>query len=262
MGRKKTKKRAASRIPDNVEKRVVVLSLANPEFGARRLVPLLADEGKQLSTSAVYTILKRNGLQTREKRLATIETQRIKDHTRAPEKASVKIPAEAEARITEISLQNPDFGARRLVPLLEQEKISITTNAVYRILKSRGFENRTKRLAALEKRRSENQADKPPKIPARISLQIEERIVEISLGHPGYGAKRLLPLLKDEQIIVAASTVYTVLKRHGLQNRTRRLAAIEERRRVEVPQPIEALVPEPEYKVKRRVPRFFKRKQT
>ena len=131
-------------MPDNIEKRVVVVSLANPEFGARRLVPLLADEGKQLSTSAVYTILKRNGLQTHAKRLATIETRRSKDHTRAPEKASVKITAKAEERICEISLQHPDFGAQRLLPLLKQEKITITASAVYRILKRSGLENRTK----------------------------------------------------------------------------------------------------------------------
>lgn len=177
MGRKKTKKRAASRIPDNIEKRVVVVSLANSGWGARRLVPLLEEEGIQLTTSAVYTILKR-----------------------------------------------------------------------------RGLENRTKRLAALEKRRSEDQADKPQKIPAKISLPIEERIVEISMQHPDYGAKRLLPLLKDEEIIVAASTVYTILKRHGLQNRSRRLAPIDEMRPVEIPQTIEAPVQEPEYTVALPVP--------
>jgi general secretion pathway protein C len=75
MGRKKTKKRAASRIPDNIEKRVAVVSLANPAWGARRLVPVLEKEGIQLTTSAVYTILKRHGLQNRSKRLAAIEAR-------------------------------------------------------------------------------------------------------------------------------------------------------------------------------------------
>jgi general secretion pathway protein C len=89
MGRKKTKKRATSRIPDNIEKPIVV-SLANPGWGARRLVPVLEEEGIQLTTSAVYTILKRRGLQNRSRRLAAIDARR-----------PVEIPQTIEAPVQE-----------------------------------------------------------------------------------------------------------------------------------------------------------------
>jgi hypothetical protein len=44
MGRAKTTKKAASRISKKVEDRIAELALKNPDFGARRLVPLLNKE--------------------------------------------------------------------------------------------------------------------------------------------------------------------------------------------------------------------------
>ena len=75
MGRKKTQKRTTSGITDNIEKRMVDVSLANPDFGAQRLQPLLAQEGIVLSASVIYRVLRRHGLQTRPLRLAQHEAQ-------------------------------------------------------------------------------------------------------------------------------------------------------------------------------------------
>jgi general secretion pathway protein C len=72
-----------------------------------------------------------------------------------------KIPPEVGDRIVEISLQNPEYGARRLRPLLQQEEILISTSAVYTILKRNNLENRQKRLLKLEAR----QAQEPPPVP-------------------------------------------------------------------------------------------------
>ena len=75
MGRTQAEKKASTKISSDVENRIVAISLQNPEFGAKRLAPLLQHENISVSASKVYTILKRNGLQTREKRLLANETQ-------------------------------------------------------------------------------------------------------------------------------------------------------------------------------------------
>ena len=76
------------------------------------------------------------------------------------------------------------------------------------------------------------------KAASRISKKVEERIVEVSLQNPDYGAHRLAGLLGGEGIIISSSALYTLLKRHGLQNRSLRLARIEAQRPAEVPAPV------------------------
>jgi general secretion pathway protein C len=76
MAKKKKSKRIARKVPYWVEAFVVKLSLQNPEYGARRLVPLLEQQGITVSPSAVYTILKRNNLQNRTLRLSRLEEER------------------------------------------------------------------------------------------------------------------------------------------------------------------------------------------
>jgi type II secretion system protein C len=75
MKKPSVKKKTAGRIHDAVEARVVELSLQNPEFGAKRLLPLLEQEDIDVSISSVYNILKRHGLQNCEKRLARIKEE-------------------------------------------------------------------------------------------------------------------------------------------------------------------------------------------
>lgn len=70
---------------------------------------------------------------------------------------------------------------------------------------------------------------------ARIPPAVETRVVELSMQHPEFGAKRLLPLLKKEAITISASSIYNILKRHGLQNLEKRLAMIRARQAIEAP---------------------------
>lgn len=63
---------------------------------------------------------------------------------------------------------------------------------------------------------------------SEITSGVEERIVEVSLKHPDYGARRLVALLEEEGFLLMASTVYTILKRYNLQNRILRLSKLEE----------------------------------
>jgi type II secretion system protein C len=61
----------------------------------------------------------------------------------------------------------------------------------------------------------------------KITKDIAERIVEVSLQHPEFGSRRLTALIAQEGILVSASSVYMVLKRHGLNTRFLRLSKIE-----------------------------------
>jgi general secretion pathway protein C len=73
MGRSHNRAKTTSRVSDAVEHRIVEVSLQNPDYGARRIAPLLKAVKILLSPSKIYTILKRNGLNTHIKRLASLE---------------------------------------------------------------------------------------------------------------------------------------------------------------------------------------------
>ncbi len=171
MSRKQTQKKIVSKIPGRVEARIVELSLQNPEFGARRLSPLLKKKKISVSSSQIYTILKRHDLQTRAKRTAKLAEQSRKKPAPAAKKKPPRITDEVAEHIVQLSLQNPDYGARRLVPLLEKDGIQVNASAVYRVLKRNGLQNRDKRLA-----RSEGQ-QAVEALPAE-SEQLRSQIVE------------------------------------------------------------------------------------
>jgi general secretion pathway protein C len=72
------------------------------------------------------------------------------------------------------------------------------------------------------------------KEPSKITDEVGERIVQISLQNPEYGARRLLPLLEKDGILLNASAVYRVLKHANLENREKRLERSENQLAVEV----------------------------
>lgn len=61
-------------------------------------------------------------------------------------------------------------------------------------------------------------------IASGIPDTIEKRIVDLSLQYPDFRGVRLFQLLKQEDINTTVPTVYTILKRHGLQSREERFA--------------------------------------
>ena len=174
MGRAKTTKKAASRISKKVEDRIVELSLQNPDFGARRLLPLLRDSKIDVSTSKVYSILKRRGLQTRTLRLAKLDEMGRAKEAPAPETAPTPITPEIEGRIVEVSLRNPDYGARRLVGLLGGEGITISSSALYTLLKHHGLQNRSLRLERLEEQRQAEAPAPAVEAPAPYAVPMPE----------------------------------------------------------------------------------------
>jgi general secretion pathway protein C len=239
-------KKPSTKITDDVAERIVEISLQNPDFGARRLLPLLKKERIRIPASTVYAVLKRHGLQSRAARVTKLEerTKAARKPKSPPKKASPKITDDVAKRICEISLQNPDLGAKRLVTLLKKQEIFASSSAIYRILKRRGLQTREKRLA----KAAESVAEPviiPKTFPEKIPPEVEDRIVEISLQNPEFGARRLRPLLQQEEILVSASAVYTILKRNNLENRQKRLLKLEARQAQEPPSVPEAEVPEP-----------------
>jgi general secretion pathway protein C len=230
MASTRKSKKSASKIPPKTAERIVAVSLKHPELGARRLVPLLKKERISVSTAAIQRILRRQGLQSCEKRLAKIEKRSPK--ARKPKsqakKPVTKITDDLAERIVEISLQNPDFGARRLLPLLKKENLRIPSSTVYSVLKNRGLQTREKRLAETTETIAEP-VFFPKTFREKIPSEVEGRIVELSLQNPDFGARRLKPLLQQEEIFVSASAVYKILKRNGIENRQKRLLKRDER---------------------------------
>jgi general secretion pathway protein C len=151
-------------------------------------------------------------------------------------KNSTKTAPEIEKLIIQVSLQHPDLGPRRIIPLLNLNGNSVSASTVYSILKRHGLQTRDLRLL---KRKEQQKKQKPArkKVPAKIPENVEMRVVDVSLENPGFGARRIVRLLKQEDITLAESTVYKILKRNGLQTRAQRLLKIEEKQPVESPAP-------------------------
>jgi len=78
-----------------------------------------------------------------------------------PKKTPTEITEAVEARIVELSLENPDYGPQRLVPLLEQEGIFLTGSAVYTILERNNLQNRSLRLSKPEAQRAAEMVPEP-----------------------------------------------------------------------------------------------------
>jgi general secretion pathway protein C len=236
MASKRTSKKVPTKIPHKTAQRIVAISLQNPDYGARRLVPLLKKKRISVSATTIYSILRRNGLQTRNRRLAKLgeRSKKARRPKAPPKKPAAKITDDVAERISEISLQNPDFGAQRLAPLLNKAGIMVSSSSIYSILKRRGLQTREKRLAKAEEA-STAPVLFPKKFPEKIPPEVEERVIDLSLQNPDFGARRLIPLLKLEEITVSAAAVYTILRRHGLETREKRFLTLEEGPALDVP---------------------------
>lgn len=226
-------KPSAAKIADEPAEQIVAASMQNPDFGARRLVSVLKEKGIPVSASTVYAVLKRNGLQNREARQARLKIKAAEKRPVQKKLPLIAISPAVEERVVEMSLHNPDFGAKRLLPLLQESGIDASTTRVYSILKRRGLQTRKLRLAKLAEMRSRKDAPGPDKAPSELTPEIEERIVEVALQNPDHGARRLAGLLAGEGISISSSAIYSLLKRHGLQTRDLRESRIELQRLTE-----------------------------
>jgi transposase InsO family protein len=74
----------------------------------------------------------------------------------------------------------------------------------------------------LERWRSEgaaglsNQSCRPRSSPARTPSDLEEQVLEVRAKHPAWGARKIAHVLKrDREVVLATSTVNSILRRHG-----------------------------------------------
>jgi transposase len=68
-----------------------------------------------------------------------------------------------------------------------------------------------------------------PRMPNEIGPHLEQRVIAFCLGHPGYGPRRIAAELRREKwggIRISEHGVWRVLRRVGLNTRSRRLALI------------------------------------
>ena len=68
-----------------------------------------------------------------------------------------------------------------------------------------------------------------PRMPNAISTLVEQRILAFALGHPGFGPARIAAELARPLwggLLLSANGVWRVLRRHGLNTRTKRLGLV------------------------------------
>ena len=91
-------------------------------------------------------------------------------------------------------------------------------------------------------------------MPNQLPPFLEERIVAFALGQPGLGPRRIAAQLRRGAcgaLVVSASGVFEVLRRHGISTRRRRLslvagyAAPPEPERTPEPEPAHLVAPHP-----------------
>ena len=129
------------------------------------------------------------------------------------------MPGNVEERILAISRKHPEYGARRILTLLKQEEIFVSASTIYRVLKRNGLGTRAKRIAKFGKEHTKGLELATRKPPIQITSELEEQIVTASLQHPDFGSKRLVSLLKENEISVSEATIYKIQKRYGIQTR-------------------------------------------
>ena len=66
-----------------------------------------------------------------------------------------------------------------------------------------------------------------PGRPVTVSIETEHRVLAMALAWPTRGARWVSQQLAEQQLAVPATTVWRILRRHGLSRREARLAAVE-----------------------------------
>lgn len=68
-----------------------------------------------------------------------------------------------------------------------------------------------------------------PRMPNAVPPMIEHRVLAFAIGHPGFGPQRIAAELAQPKwggIVISPTGVYSVLRRHGLNTRSKRLALV------------------------------------
>ncbi|HUP20550.1 MAG TPA: helix-turn-helix domain-containing protein [Gemmatimonadota bacterium] len=68
-----------------------------------------------------------------------------------------------------------------------------------------------------------------PRMPNAVPPMVEHRVLAFALGHPGFGPRRIAAELRRPkwgELLLSPTGVYQVLRRHGLNTRSKRLALV------------------------------------
>ena len=95
---------------------------------------------------------------------------------RAPQNFPKKITPETAERIVRIALQHPELGARRLVPLLKKQRISVSATSIQNILRRHNLQTRDRRLAKAKPEKKPPKTRKPKSQPKKPSSPISEKV--------------------------------------------------------------------------------------
>jgi type II secretion system protein C len=129
-------------------------------------------------------------------------------------KISSSVPHWVEAFVVEVSLQNPDYGPQRLLPLLEQEGITVTRSAVYAILKRNNLQNKSLRLSKLQEQPAaeivpepadiiEPEAEEPPPVLAHTVEPKPEPPESPSIkSHSRFSGLRFRPFILPSLLVL------------------------------------------------------------
>ena len=110
-------------------------------------------------------------------------------------KTATDISPGVEERVARVSLENPDFGASRLVPLLEEEGIFLDASAIYTILKRNNLQNRSLRISRLEEQHAAEIIPQPPTTtepPLEEPTPVPAHTIETELESPKPPATKFL----------------------------------------------------------------------
>ncbi len=115
----------------------------------------------------------------------------------------------------------------RLLRAAEQSGNVSVTCRVFGVSRAQFYEWRTQwRRYGAEGVRPKPTAARPGR-PASQSLETEHRVIAVALAWPTRGARWVSAQLAEQHLVVPATTVWRILRRHPLSRRDARLAALE-----------------------------------
>jgi transposase InsO family protein len=116
---------------------------------------------------------------------------------------------------------------RQLLRAAEQSGNVSATCRLFNVSRAQFYEWRAAwRQYGTDGLRPKPTAARPGRPPA-LSLETEHRVMATALAWPTRGARWVSSQLAEQQVAVPATTVWRILRRHGLSRRDARLAAVE-----------------------------------
>ena len=191
---------------ERLEKRILSVVVCRPEWGSRKISQALQKGGIKLSNHAVYEILKKLVLTTREKRLEySLLHQALRKVTKVYQKKPLRFLPEERKRMIEMVLLN-------------KERVGDVCQRLY-ISRKTFYKWKKRYLAAAEKKKTLLESMKDEYLageahPRTTSEGIKERVLKIVIEHPEYSTHKIANTLEE----IGNHGVQNLFQRLGLNN--------------------------------------------